>query len=107
MALVIAPTRELAMQVKRELDWLYEMTGAVLTSCVGGMDIRNERRPLARGAQLVVGTPGRICHHIRRGAPDMSELRVAVLAEAAELPETGFSTLTEFSREATPGDTPT
>ena len=43
LALAIAPTRELAMQVKRELEWLYAETGAIIGSCVGGMDIRNER----------------------------------------------------------------
>ncbi len=57
LAVVVAPTRELAMQVKRELEWLYEMTGAVIASCVGGMDIRSERRALERGAHIVVGTP--------------------------------------------------
>ena len=45
-ALVIAPTRELALQVRREFEWLYGPAGAVLASCVGGMDIRTERRAL-------------------------------------------------------------
>jgi len=58
LALVVAPTRELALQVKRELDWLYAETGAIIASCVGGMDIRTERRNLERGAHIVVGTPG-------------------------------------------------
>ena len=58
LALVIAPTRELALQVKRELEWLYAETGALVSSCVGGMDPRTERRALARGVQIVVGTPG-------------------------------------------------
>ena len=53
MALVIAPTRELAMQVKRELGWLYAQAGAVMASCVGGMDIRSERRALDRGVHIV------------------------------------------------------
>src|SRR3546814_8749124 len=104
MALVIAPTRELAMQVKRELDWLYVSTGAVLASCVGGRDIRNERRALERGAHIVVGTPGRICDHIRRGALDMSELRVAVLDEADEMLDLGFREDLEFILEAAPDD---
>ena len=43
LGLIIAPTRELAMQVKRELQWLYAETGAVIASCVGGMDMRDER----------------------------------------------------------------
>ena len=46
LALVIAPTRELALQVARELDWLYAGTGAQIATCVGGMDYRNERRAL-------------------------------------------------------------
>lgn len=104
LALVIAPTRELAMQVKRELDWLYEMTGAVIASCVGGMDIRSERRALERGAHIVVGTPGRICDHIRRNALDMSELRVAVLDEADEMLDLGFREDLEFILESAPDD---
>ena len=67
LALVVAPTRELALQVKRELDWLYEQTGASIASCVGGMDIRTERRALERGVHIVVGTPGRLRDHIERG----------------------------------------
>ena len=64
LALAIAPTRELAMQVMRELEWLYAETGAIIGSCVGGMDIRNERRALERGAHIIVGTPGRLRDHI-------------------------------------------
>ena len=79
LALVVAPTRELAFQVKRELDWLYARAGARVTSCVGGMDMRDERRALERGAHIVVGTPGRLRDHIQRGSLDMSELRAVVL----------------------------
>ncbi|MGK6312752.1 DEAD/DEAH box helicase [Neorhizobium sp. DT-125] len=102
LALVIAPTRELALQVKRELEWLYEMTGAVIASCVGGMDIRSERRALERGAHIVVGTPGRLCDHIRRNALDMSEIKVAVLDEADEMLDLGFREDLEFILEAAP-----
>ena len=104
LALVIAPTRELAMQVKRELEWLYEMAGAVIASCVGGMDIRNERRALERGAHIVVGTPGRICDHIRRNALDMSEVKVAVLDEADEMLDLGFREDLEFILQSAPDD---
>ncbi|SFB18698.1 ATP-dependent RNA helicase DeaD [Rhizobium sp. NFR07] len=104
LALVIAPTRELAMQVKRELDWLYAEAGAEITSCVGGMDIRSERRALERGAHIVVGTPGRICDHIRRNALDMSEVRVAVLDEADEMLDLGFREDLEFILESAPDD---
>ena len=54
LALVIAPTRELALQVRKELEWLYAEAGASIASCVGGMDIRAERRALSNGAHLVV-----------------------------------------------------
>ncbi|MFM8940066.1 MAG: DEAD/DEAH box helicase, partial [Phenylobacterium sp.] len=58
VALVIAPTRELALQVAGELTWLYAATGAGILTCVGGMDPRTERRALQRGGHVVVGTPG-------------------------------------------------
>ena len=90
MAVVIAPTRELAMQVKRELDWLYNKAGGQVASCVGGMDMRDERRALGRGVHIVVGTPGRLCDHIKRGSLDMSELQAVVLDEADEMLKMGF-----------------
>ena len=65
IALVIAPTRELALQVQAELAWLY--AGARIASCVGGMDIRREARALSAGCHIVVGTPGRLGDHLRRG----------------------------------------
>ncbi|MCA1438890.1 DEAD/DEAH box helicase [Ensifer sp. IC4062] len=104
LALVIAPTRELALQVKRELEWLYEMAGATIASCVGGMDMRNERRALERGAHIVVGTPGRLCDHIRRDSLDISALRAVVLDEADEMLDLGFREDLEFILEAAPQD---
>ncbi|WP_082555039.1 DEAD/DEAH box helicase [Devosia sp. Root635] len=104
LALVIAPTRELALQVQRELDWLYAETGARTASCVGGMDARTERRALERGAQIVVGTPGRLRDHITRGALDMSALRAVVLDEADEMLDLGFREDLEFILDAAPED---
>jgi len=96
LALIIAPTRELALQVKRELAWLYEKTGAVVTSCVGGMDMRTERQALNRGAHIVVATPGRLCDHIKRGSLNISQLRAIVLDEADEMLDLGFREDLEF-----------
>lgn len=96
LALVIAPTRELALQVKRELTWLYAGVGAVLASCVGGMDMRDERRALGRGAHIVVATPGRLRDHIMRGSIDLSSLRAVVLDEADEMLDLGFREDLEF-----------
>ncbi len=102
LALIVAPTRELALQVKRELDWLYAETGAVITSCVGGMDIRTERKNLQRGAHIVVGTPGRLCDHIRRNALDVSEIQAVVLDEADEMLDLGFKEDLEYILQETP-----
>ncbi|NSX56181.1 DEAD/DEAH box helicase [Parasulfitobacter algicola] len=96
LALVIAPTRELAIQVKRELSWLYADAGAVLASCVGGMDMRDERRALSRGAHMVVATPGRLRDHIMRGSIDLGSLKAVVLDEADEMLDLGFREDLEF-----------
>ncbi len=102
MALVIAPTRELALQVKNELSWLYAQTGARIVSCVGGMEPRKEARALAGGAQIVVGTPGRLCDHLSRGNLDLSALKVVVLDEADEMLDLGFRDELETLLQATP-----
>ncbi|MFT0891557.1 DEAD/DEAH box helicase [Pseudochelatococcus sp. G4_1912] len=104
LALVIAPTRELALQVSRELDWLYSDAGARVVTCVGGMNPSLERRALARGAQIVVGTPGRLRDHLERGALDLHSLATVVLDEADEMLDMGFrEDLTELL-DATPQD---
>jgi len=102
LALVVAPTRELALQVKRELEWLYAMTGASVASCVGGMDMREERRVLQHGAHIVVGTPGRLRDHIERGSFNTKGLRAVVLDEADEMLDLGFREDLEFILGAAP-----
>jgi len=102
VALAVAPTRELALQVKRELEWLYAQTGAMVASCVGGMDMRTERRALQRGAHIVVGTPGRLRDHIDRGSLNTGELRAVVLDEADEMLDLGFREDLEYILDAAP-----
>jgi len=102
LALVVAPTRELALQVTRELEWLYEPTGASIVSCVGGMDMRTERRALNQGAHIVVGTPGRLRDHIERGSFDTSGLKAVVLDEADEMLDLGFRDDLEYILDAAP-----
>jgi ATP-dependent RNA helicase DeaD len=104
LALVVAPTRELAFQVMRELAWLYAKAGARVASCVGGMDMRDERRVLERGVHIVVGTPGRLCDHVRRGSLDMTGLRAVVLDEADEMLDLGFREDLEFLLGEAPAD---
>ncbi len=102
VALVVAPTRELAMQVERELRWLYQYTAARILSCVGGMDPKRERRQLNDGAHIIVGTPGRLRDHLERGVLDIKELKAVVLDEADEMLDLGFREDLEFILEATP-----
>jgi ATP-dependent RNA helicase DeaD len=102
LALVIAPTRELALQVSRELIWLYGKSGGRIATCVGGMDASRERRVLSQGAHIVVGTPGRLRDHLERGSLDLSALRVAVLDEADEMLDMGFREDLEEILDATP-----
>ena len=102
LALVVAPTRELALQVSRELEWLYARTGAKVATCVGGMDPRAERRALQAGAHVVVGTPGRLRDHLERGALDLSALEAVVLDEADEMLDLGFREDLEAILDSTP-----
>jgi ATP-dependent RNA helicase DeaD len=102
LCLVIAPTRELAIQVSKELEWLYASAGTRVVTCVGGMDPMKERRALQGGAHIVVGTPGRLRDHLERGALSLSALRVAVLDEADEMLDMGFREELEEILDATP-----
>ena len=102
LALVIAPTRELALQVSRELNWLYGKAGARIATCVGGMNPSQERRTLQSGASIVVGTPGRLRDHLERGALDLSSLAAVVLDEADEMLDMGFREDLEEILDATP-----
>ncbi len=89
-ALVVAPTRELAVQVQRELEWVFEKTGARVMSVTGGSDAREEARKLKRGTEILVATPGRLIDHLDRKNVDLSGVKVAVLDEADEMLDLGF-----------------
>ena len=102
LALVVAPTRELAIQVSSELQWLYAEAGARVVTCVGGMDPMKERRALSSGAHIVVGTPGRLRDHLERGALELSSLHAVVLDEADEMLDMGFREELEEILDATP-----
>ena len=104
LALVVAPTRELALQVKAELAWLYAPAGGRIVSCVGGMDPVAERRQLAHGAHIVVGTPGRLRDHLERGNLAPAALRAVVLDEADEMLDLGFKEELEAILEETPAE---
>ncbi|WP_313472517.1 DEAD/DEAH box helicase [Brevundimonas sp.] len=104
LMLAIAPTRELALQVSAELEWLYGESKAKITTCVGGMDARKEARALNFGIHIVVGTPGRLKDHIDRGNLDLSALKVLVLDEADEMLDMGFREDLEYILEQSPAE---
>jgi ATP-dependent RNA helicase DeaD len=89
-ALVIAPTRELANQVRSELAWLFEKTRLHVLAFTGGSDIRRDLKLLSRGADIVVGTPGRLVDLLKREALVLDAVEVAVLDEADEMLDMGF-----------------
>lgn len=103
-ALVVCPTRELALQVHRELAWLYAETGARIATCVGGMDPRREQQTLQRGVHIVVGTPGRLCDHLERGVLVLARTEAVVLDEADEMLDMGFREDLEKLLDAAPED---
>ena len=102
LALVVAPARELPQQVFRELAWLYADAGARITTCVGGFDPRREQHALAQGVHVVVGTPGRLCDHLERGALSLARIQAVVLDEADEMLDMGFREDLERLLDATP-----
>ena len=102
LALIIAPTRELALQVERELQWLFAKLGARVTSCVGGMNVRVEQRALSHGCHIVVGTPGRLKDHLERGTLQPGSLRAVILDEADEMLDLGFREDLEEILDLTP-----
>jgi ATP-dependent RNA helicase DeaD len=104
LALIVAPTRELAMQVQGELSWLYHYAGARVVALVGGMDPGRERRQLADGVHIVVGTPGRLRDHLERRALKMSAIEAVVLDEADEMLDMGFREDLQFILDTTPAE---
>lgn len=104
LALVIAPTRELALQVRTELTWLYAEAGGRVAGAVGGMDPMAERRAFQHGAHIIVGTPGRVRDHIDRGNIRTEGLRAVVLDEADEMLDLGFREELEAILDAAPAE---
>jgi ATP-dependent RNA helicase DeaD len=89
--LVLAPTRELAMQVAEAFNsYAANMPRVRVLAIYGGADFRDQIHHLRRGVQIVVGTPGRVMDHMRQGTLDLSNLRTLVLDEADEMLRMGF-----------------
>jgi ATP-dependent RNA helicase DeaD len=102
VCLVLAPTRELAMQVSEATHRYGRGLGARVLPVYGGQPIGRQLRELERGVDVVVGTPGRVVDHIHRGTLDLSQLRTVVLDEADEMLDMGFAEDIEAILEAAP-----
>lgn len=89
-ALVITPTRELAVQVAEELNKIGQFKGVRTLPIYGGQDIERQIRALAKGPQIVVGTPGRLMDHMRRRTLRLDSISAVILDEADEMLNMGF-----------------
>lgn len=101
-ALVLAPTRELAMQVAEAVFRYGKSREARVLPVYGGQPIERQLRALERGVQVVVGTPGRIMDHMRRGTLALDAIRTVVLDEADEMLDMGFAEDIEYILQYTP-----
>lgn len=102
-ALVLTPTRELAIQVAEAFQkYARYLDDFHVLPIYGGADYRGQLRQLQRGVQVIVGTPGRVMDHMRRGSLDLSALRSLVLDEADEMLRMGFIDDVEWILEQTP-----
>ncbi|HVN30896.1 MAG TPA: DEAD/DEAH box helicase [Thermoanaerobaculaceae bacterium] len=89
-ALVVAPTRELVVQVAADAEKLGVHTGLVTEAVFGGMEYREQRAELVRGVDLLVGTPGRLLDYLRQGVTSLKGVQVFVVDEADRMFDMGF-----------------
>jgi len=103
--LVLAPTRELAIQVAEAFQkYASKLDGFHVLPIYGGQDYRGQIRGLQRGVHVVVGTPGRVMDHMRRGTLNLGSLTALVLDEADEMLRMGFIDDVEWILDQTPPD---
>jgi ATP-dependent RNA helicase DeaD len=101
-ALVLAPTRELAVQIREEIQRLGAYTGVNVLAIYGGQSINVQLDHLRRGVHVVVGTPGRVIDHIKRGTLDLRKAKFVVLDEADTMLDMGFIEDIEFILDSIP-----
>lgn len=103
-ALIVAPTRELALQVTEMIQALGQFMDVRVLTVYGGTPYNQQLNQLRRGVQVVVGTPGRILDLIKRARLDLTEVRTVVLDEADEMLSMGFVEDVEAILAATPDE---
>jgi ATP-dependent RNA helicase DeaD len=101
-ALIITPTRELAIQITQELNKLAPLVGAKVLAAYGGQDVEGQIRKLKVAPHIVVATPGRLLDHLRRGTMSIAHINFMVLDEADQMLEMGFFTEVDAIMEQTP-----
>ncbi len=103
--LVLAPTRELAIQVAKSFEtYAGDLKGFSIAAIYGGQDYEPQLRLLRRGVSVIVGTPGRVIDHVRRGSLSLDHLRCLVLDEADEMLNMGFLEDVEFVLQQCPAE---
>jgi len=103
-ALILAPTRELALQVSEEINSLKGDKDLRITAIYGGASMERQFQDLRRGTDIVVGTPGRVIDHIERGTLKIDKISFFVLDEADEMLNMGFIDDVENILKSTPTD---
>jgi translation initiation factor 4A len=89
-ALVVAPTRELALQIQRVISGIGDYLGVIAHASVGGTRVREDLDTIAKGVHIIVGTAGRILQNLNTGAIDPSHIKILILDEADEMLSLGF-----------------
>lgn len=103
-ALVLCPTRELAGQVEKEIRELKGEKNLFASSIYGGQSYEKQLKSLKMGDQIIIGTPGRIVDHLKKGTLDLSNLKYFVLDEADEMLKMGFMDELDFILEHVPNN---
>ena len=104
-AVILCPTRELAIQVAEELKKLSKyMKRVSVLPVYGGQPIDRQIKALRKGVQIIIGTPGRVMDHMRRGTLEMGKVKILVLDEADEMLDMGFREDIEFVLDYIPDE---
>ena len=103
-AIILAPTRELAVQVSEEVQRMAQYTGHVCTPIYGGASIEKQIKELEKGCDVVVGTPGRVRDMIEREYLDLTTVKIIVMDESDRMLDMGFIEDIEFIFKACPED---
>ncbi len=102
LALVLAPTREIALQIQDTFSKVGPQVGLNSACLIGGVDYRFDEKALANYPQVIIGTPGRLCDHLEKGNLWLDYLEVVVLDEADRMLDMGFATQLDMLLNATP-----